>query len=103
MTDATGALATGVAEARADAVARGTAVRLDILPAAAPDSGARLVSSAGRRDQILPTGVAVDWPRDGLVFYGDGTATAWDGMIRNNGAIRRFHIDPDRARADFGA
>ncbi len=103
--DATAALATGVAEARADAIAHAAPVRLAIVPSGA--DGAMLVGSGAvspaRRGQPLPAGITLDWPRDGLVFYGDGTAMAWDGTIRSGATVRRFHIDPAHARAEFGA
>jgi prepilin-type N-terminal cleavage/methylation domain-containing protein len=98
MVEAQGTLAIEVAEARADAVAHAAAVRLAIAP-----EGNRLVMSSGRPDRALPAGAGLDWPRDGVVFYGDGTASAWDGAIHVAGASRRFHLDATRARLDFGA
>jgi prepilin-type N-terminal cleavage/methylation domain-containing protein len=98
MVEAQGSLAIAVAEARADAVARGGEVRLALAPA-----GDRLMTSAGRPDRALPTGASLDWPRDGVMFFGDGTARGWDGAIHAGNATRRFHLDPARARLEFGA
>jgi len=97
MLEAQATLAIEVAEAHADAVAHGAPVRLAFVP-----DGNRLTSSAGRPDHLLPTGAVVDWPSDGVVFYGDGTASAWDGAIHVAATTRRFHLDATRSRLDFG-
>jgi prepilin-type N-terminal cleavage/methylation domain-containing protein len=98
MVEAQGTLAIEVAEAHADAVAHAAAVRLALAP-----GGSRLVASSGRPDRTLPAGAVLDWPRDGVVFYGDGSASAWDGAIHVDAATRRFHLDATRGRLDFGA
>lgn len=103
ITEASATLALGLAEARAEAVAGGSPVQLDLVPAAAPDGAARLVASAGRHDHALPGGVGLDWPQGGLTIYADGTATAWDGTLRTAGTRRQFRIDPVHARPEFGA
>jgi len=103
MVEAEATVVLGVAEARADAVARAGAVRLALGPAGDGQEGARLITSTGRPDRVLPAGTNLDWPRDGVVFYGDGTASAWDGAIHDAAATRHFRIDPARARVDFGA
>lgn len=97
LVEAQGTLTLAVAQARADAVARSAPVQLGLAP-----DGARLTSSAGRPDRALPPGASLDWPRAGIVFHGDGTASGWDGAIHTSSATRRFRIDPQRARAVFG-
>jgi len=98
MVEAQGTLAIGVAQAHADAIARASAVRLTIAP-----QGDRLMTSAGRPDRRLPAGASLDWPPDGVVFYGDGTTSTWDGAIHVAAKTRRFHLDATRGRLDFGA
>lgn len=102
LTEAAGTLTLGLAEARAEAVAGGGPVRIDLVSADTPDGMARLVATAGHRDHPLPGGVSLDWPRDGLTVYADGTATAWDGALAIQGTRRPFRIDPVRARVEFG-
>jgi prepilin-type N-terminal cleavage/methylation domain-containing protein len=97
LVEAQAALTSCVAQARADAVAHSATVQLALAP-----DGTRLISSAGRPDRPLPAGVSLDWPRAGVAFHGDGTASGWDGAIHTPGMARRFRIDPQRARAVFG-
>lgn len=101
LVEASGTLALGLAEARAEAVAGGAPVRIELV--AATGGGARLVTSPAGHDHPLPEGVSLDWPRDGLTVYADGTATVWDGALAIKGTRRAFRIDSVHARAEFGA
>lgn len=91
------AVAMATAQARADAIARDIPTRLTLS-----EDRATLISSTGRPGVALPGGTTLDWPRGGLIFFGDGSATAGAGAIMVGPTTGlRFAIEPDHARIDF--
>jgi len=97
MTEARGAVAMAVARARGEAVRRDAPTRLTLA-----SQGNALVMS-GLATTPLPAGARLEWPRDGLLIYGDGSANGASGILRAGASASRFSIDPATARLEFAS
>jgi prepilin-type N-terminal cleavage/methylation domain-containing protein len=97
MTQARGAVALAVARARSAAIGGDLPVRLGLSA-----QGDRLVI-AGLADTPLPSGAVVDWPRGGVVIFGDGSSNGARGIVQAGGYASRFAIDPATARLVFAS
>jgi|GEM_PF-1409785 len=97
MDEARSTIALALARARGAAVTRDAPVSVSLDPA----TGARLVLSAGLYPMPLPQGVTIEWPRGGVVVYGDGSTPGATGIVRAGTTITRYTIDPATARTRF--
>jgi prepilin-type N-terminal cleavage/methylation domain-containing protein len=97
LTEARGALALAVARARSEAIRRDLPTRVTLSE---PDH-ALLVSRIAATP--LPAGAVLEWPRDGVVIFGDGSSSGAYGSLRAGAATSRFALDPATARLDFSA
>ena len=94
--DARQAVGLALALARADAIARDTPTRLTLTR----ERGS-LDFSDGRKPVTLPQGVTVDWPKTGVTFFGDGSASPASGSITAASTITRFTIEPGQGHMVF--
>lgn len=97
LAEARGAVALAVARARSEAVRRDWPTRVTLS-----DQGDALIISRIAATP-LPAGATVEWPRDGLVIYGDGSSNGASGSLRAGAATSRFAIDPATARLEFSS
>jgi hypothetical protein len=88
-----------MARARSSAVAGDQPVRLTLVNRTV--GGSEFELSGGLAAEALPKGAVVDWPRDGLVIFGDGSTSAATGAIRTGKAISQFTVEPGTARISF--
>jgi prepilin-type N-terminal cleavage/methylation domain-containing protein len=94
--DARMAVAMSLALARADAIAHNAPTRV-----ALSQDRASLAFSDGRAPIALPWGALVEWPRDGVTFYGDGSASPATGAITVGPVSSHFAIEPGRGQIGF--
>lgn len=97
MAEARGAVALAVARAHSQAVRRDTPTRVTLS-----DRGDRLVIS-GIAPAPLPAGAIIEWPRGGLLIFGDGSSNGAIGTIRAGAATSHFSIAPANAQFEVGA
>jgi prepilin-type N-terminal cleavage/methylation domain-containing protein len=97
LAEARGAVALAVARARSEAIRRDLPTRITLSE---PDH--RLLVSRIAATP-LPAGATLDWPRDGLVIYGDGSSNGARGRVGAGAATTRFAVDPATARLDFSS
>lgn len=95
MTEARGAVALAVARAHAYAVRRDTATRVTLS-----QTGDQLVIS-GIAATPLPAGALVEWPREGLLIFGDGSSNGVKGFVRAGTSSSVFSIAPATAQIEF--
>lgn len=82
------AMELGLRQARADAIRSGRATRL----ALSPDRHAIL--REGGAPVELPAAIAVSLPTQGILFFGDGTATGGTIAMTGSGRRRQLAVDP---------
>jgi prepilin-type N-terminal cleavage/methylation domain-containing protein len=97
MAEARGALALAVARARSEAIRRDLPTRITLSE---PDH-TLLISRIAATP--LPAGATLDWPRDGMVIYGDGSSNGARGGVAAGASTSRFAVDPATARLDFSS
>jgi prepilin-type N-terminal cleavage/methylation domain-containing protein len=102
MAEARGAVALAVARARSEAVRRDLPTRVTLSAQGGAEEGEALLVSRIAATP-LPAGAVLEWPRDGVVIFGDGSSTGARGSLRAGAATSRFAIDPATARLDFSA
>lgn len=95
-TEARMTMALVLAQARADAIAGATSVRVSW---SAPRRA--LLSSSGRPPRTLPEAADLEWPAEGFAFFPDGTASGGGGAIGAAGRGSRFSVDPATSRLVF--
>ena len=98
LVSARGTISLALAQARSAALAHDAAVRVGIADAG---GGRTAVVATGLAPAPLPAGITVDWPRDGVVVYGDGTALGGTGAVRAAPFAAPFTISPATARISF--
>jgi len=102
MTEARGAVALAVVRARSAAVRRDLPARVTLS-----DRGdAFMISGLGATPlppTPLPRGAEIDWPRAGLVIFGDGSSNGATGSVRAGSSTSGFSIDPAAARLTFAS
>ncbi len=95
LTVARGAVALAVARARSEAIRRDLPTRVTLA------DDALLVSRIAATP--LPEGAIVEWPREGVVMFGDGSSSGASGSVRAGASASRFTIDPATARLEFSS
>jgi prepilin-type N-terminal cleavage/methylation domain-containing protein len=97
LAQACGVVALAVAKARGEAVGRDLPTQVIL----AEQGDALLIS---RNAAIpLPAGAIIEWPRRGVMMFGDGSSSGASGIVRAGATTRRFVIDPATARLQFGS
>lgn len=101
LTEARGAVALAVARARSEAVRRNLPTRVALAQAGAGQGEGLIVARIGTTP--LPLGATVEWPRDGLMIYGDGSSSGASGIVRAGASASQFTIDPATTRLAFAS